>query len=124
MGDMTLLIDPETQDLVFDEDGCFKKIYDADTTTQNVRHTLLSWKSEFFADTEHGTDYKKIMGVNQNDIDEEEIKEILREAVFQEPEVSIINSINLSYDNRAITAEISATLTSGETITVEVTADG
>ncbi len=27
MDNMTLLIDPETRDLVFDEDGNFKKIY-------------------------------------------------------------------------------------------------
>ena len=39
---MTLLIDPETRDLVLDENGSFKMIYGDDTTVQNVRHALLT----------------------------------------------------------------------------------
>ena len=70
---MTLLIDPETRDLVFDDSGNFVKIYDADTTVQNVRHALLTWKAEFFADLVHGTDYERIMGKNQNEIDLTEV---------------------------------------------------
>lgn len=122
MDNMTLLIDPETRDLVFDEDGSFKKIYDNDTTVQNVRHALLTWKAEFFADQTHGTDYESIMGKNQNEIEDEEIKEIIREAVFQEPDVSRIDSLEVSYDRREITVELSATLVDGETIVLEVTA--
>ena len=53
---MTLLIDPETRDLVLDENGDFKKIFGKDTVVQNVRHALLTWKAEFFADRRHGTD--------------------------------------------------------------------
>ncbi len=88
MENMTLIIDPETHDLIFDENGSFKKIFDIDTTVQNVRHALLTWKDEFFADKTHGTDYERIFGVNQNDIDDDEIKEVIREAVFQEPNIS------------------------------------
>ena len=40
MENMTLLIDPETRDLVLDEEGHFTKIFDRDTTVQNVRHAL------------------------------------------------------------------------------------
>lgn len=119
---MTLLIDPETRDLVFDEDGSFKKIYDRETTVQNVRHALLTWKAEFFADLTHGTDYESIVGKNQNEIEDEEIKEVIREAVFQEPDVSRIDSLEASYDRREITVELSATLVDGETIVLEVTA--
>lgn len=122
MDNMTLLIDPETRDLVFDEDGSFKKIYDNDTTVQNVRHALLTWKAEFFADQTHGTDYESIMGKNQNEIEDEEIKEVIREAVFQEPDVSRIDSLEVSYDRREITVELSATLVDGEIIVLEVTA--
>lgn len=74
MENMTLLIDPDTRDLVLDDEGHFAKIFDRDTTVQNVRHALLTWKAEFFADAVHGTDYERILGVNQNDVDEEEIK--------------------------------------------------
>ena len=119
---MTLLIDPETRDLVFDEGGNFVKIYGADTTVQNVRHALLTWKAEFFADLVHGTDYERIMGTNQNEIDINEIQDIVREAIFQEDEVSRIDTLNVSYDGRSVTAEFSATLVSGETIELEVTA--
>lgn len=119
---MTLRIDPETRDLVFDEEGSFQKIYETDTTVQNVRHALLTWKAEFFADPEHGADYERIMGKNQNEIETEEIKEVLREAVFQESEVSRIDELNVSYNGRSVSAEFSATLMSGEQISLEVTA--
>lgn len=122
MENMTLLIDPETRDLVFDENGALVKIYDQETAIQNIRHALLTWKSEFFTDENHGTDYEHILGINQNDVDDDEIKEIIREAVFQEPEVSQIGEIKVSYECRTITVIVSATLVDGNTITLEVTA--
>ena len=119
---MTLLIDPETRDLVFDAEGSFQKIYDEDTVVQNIRHALVTWKQEFFADPEHGTDYERILGTNQNEIEVEEIKEILREAIFQEPNVSRIDTMTVTYDGRSISAEFSATLVNDEQISLEVTA--
>lgn len=122
MDEMTLLIDPDTRDLVFDDDGSFKKIYETDTIVQNVRHALITWKNEFFADEEHGTDYDRIMGVNQNDADDDEVREVIREAVFQEPYVSRIENIDVTYENRNITVQLLAVLTNEEKITLEVTA--
>lgn len=119
---MTLLIDPETRDLVLDENGSFKMIYEDDTTAQNVRHALLTWKAEFFADKEHGTDYERIMGVNQNDLETGEVEEVIREAVFQEPNIARIDDISVTYERRSISAEIAATTTNGERIRLEVTA--
>lgn len=119
---MTLLIDPETRDLVFDAEGSFQKIYDEDTVVQNIRHALVTWKQEFFADPEHGTDYERIMGTNQNEIEVEEIKETLREAIFQEPNVSRIDTMTVTYDGRSISEEFSATLVNDEQISLEVTA--
>lgn len=119
---MTLMIDPETRDLVLDESGCFVKIYGADTTVQNVRHALVTWKAEFFADKAHGTDYERIVGTNQNEIDLNEVQDIVREAIFQEDDVSRIDTLNVSYDGRSVTAEFSATLVDGETIALEVKA--
>ena len=119
---MTLRIDPETRDLVFDEEGSFQKIYAEDTVAQNVRHALVTWKQEFFADPEHGTDYERIMGTNQNEIENEEIKETLREAIFQEPDVSRIDEMTVSYDGRSVSAMFSATLVNDEQISLEVTA--
>ena len=121
-GNMTLLIDPETRDLVFDKNGDFQQIYGVDTTVQNVRHALVTWKEEFFADPEHGTDYERVIGMNQNEIEEEEIKEIIREAVFQEPEISRIDEMTVSFDGRGILAAFSATLVNGGQISLEVEA--
>ena len=108
--------------MVFDDNGNFTQIYDDDTTVQNVRHALVTWKAEFFADQTHGTDYERIMAKNQNDVEYSEIKEILREAIFQEPEVARIDSLNVGYDGRSVTAEFKGTLKNGETINLEVTA--
>ncbi len=119
---MTLLIDPETRDLVLDEDGFFKKIFDKDTTVQNVRHALLTWKAEFFADKRHGTDYERIMGVNQNDLEDGEVEEVIREAVFQEPDIAWIESIVVSFGDRSITTEILAVTVDDEKISLEVMA--
>lgn len=117
---MTLFIDSETRDLVFDEDGSFQKIYAEDTIVQNVRHALVTWKQEFFADPEHGTDYERIMGTNQNEIEIEEIKEIFREAIFQESDISRINEMTVFYDGRSVSVEFSATLVNGGQISLEV----
>lgn len=121
MDNMTLQIDPETRDLVFDEDGSFRKIYEVDTIIQNVRNTLLTWKAEFFADETHGTDYERILGKNQNEIDDGEIEEVIREAIFQEPSVTRIDSLKYSYEGRAVTVTIAATLENDEKIKLEVT---
>ncbi len=121
MDNMTLQIDPETRDLVFDEDGAFRKIYEVDTIIQNVRNTLLTWKAEFFADETHGTDYERILGKNQNEIDDGEIEEVIREAIFQEPSVTRIDSLKYSYEGRAVTVTIAATLENDEKIKLEVT---
>ena len=122
MENMTLLINPKTRDLVFDENGNFKKIYDTNTIVQNVRHALVTWKAEFFADQTHGTDYERIMGKNVNEVDVNEIKEVLREAIFQEPRVQWINSLDVTYDGRNVTAVFAAALSDGETISMEVSA--
>ena len=122
MDNMTLLIDPDTRDLVFDEHGNFKKIYDEDTVVQNVRHALITWKAEFFADKTHGTDYERIMGKNVNEADVSVIKEVVREGIFQEPKVSWIDSLDITFDGRSVTATFAATLDSGEIINMEVVA--
>ncbi|MBO6292714.1 MAG: DUF2634 domain-containing protein [Selenomonas sp.] len=122
MDNMTLLIDPEIRDLVFDEGGNFKKIYDEDTVVQNVRHALVTWKAEFFADETHGTDYERIVGKNQNEVDMSEVKEVLREAIFQEPYVQRVDSLEVTYDNRSVTAVFQGTMINGEKVRLEVTA--
>ena len=122
MENMTLLIDPETRDLVFDENGSFQTIFDDDTVAQNIRHTLLTWKGEFFADKTHGTDYGQIVARNGNDVGNSSIQEALREAIFQEPEVSRIETLSVNFSGRSVSVDFSAVLKSGEQVSLEVTA--
>lgn len=61
------------------------------------------------------------MGANQNEIDEDEVKEIIREAVFQEPYVLRVEMVEITYKNRSITVWIHVVLTDEEKITLEVT---
>lgn len=119
---MTLLIDPETRDLVFDENGHFRKIFDEDTTVQNVRHALLTWKAEFFADRIHGTDYERILGKNENELEVGEVEEVIREAIFQEPDVSRIDELTVTVSNRSVAVEFLAVLVDDTRIRLEVTA--
>lgn len=119
---MTLFIDPDTRDLSFDEHGYLKTLAGSDTTAQNVRNALLTWKAEFFADSTHGTDYERILAQNFNDVDSDEIKEVIREAIFQEPAVSRIDSMEVSTEGRSVSVVFSATLVSGESISLEVSA--
>lgn len=121
MNNMTLLIDPDTRDLVFDENGLLKTICDSDTVVQNIRHSLLTWKSEFFSDETHGTEYEKIMGLRENDLEQSEIEEIIREAVYQESEVSSIEEINIAYEKRSLIVDVVAVIEDGERIRLEVT---
>ena len=89
---------------------------------QNVRHALITWKSEFFADKGHGTNYDRIMGINKNEADEDDVKEIIREAVFQEPYVSWIEMINVTYKNRNVIVQLTVVLIDREKIVLEVMA--
>lgn len=119
MDNITLRIDPDTRDLVFDKSGCFEEINGSDAIVQNVRHALLTWKNEFFADTTHGTDYERIFGLSQNDVDEDDVKEVIREAIFQEPNVVQIESMVVSYNKRSVSVTFSAELKDGDEITLE-----
>ena len=67
-------------------------------------------------------DELKARGLIAQVTDEEEIKEIMREAIFQEPDVSRIDSMTVSYDGRSVSVAFTATLVTKETITLEVTA--
>ena len=118
---MTLLIDKESRDLVIDDDGLMECVYGDETTAQSVRLTLQAWKDEFFLDTTHGTEYDRILGKKPYELEDDEAGEVLREAIFQEPEVSQVDSLKSEAGNKAVKAEFEATLLSGGKISMEVT---
>lgn len=121
MEDMTFLLDPETRDIVLDKEGDFARIYDEKSIAQNVRNTLLVWKGEWPLDLDHGTDYTQIMGLKGSDYDQDRAEEAIREAIFQESTIRQIDELTLSRTARELTIAFTATLTNGQTITMEVT---
>jgi len=121
---LTLLVDAETRDIIFDDDGHMQLIFADETTAQCVRLTLQTWKEEFFLDTSHGTEYERILGKKNNDISNDEAAEVIREAIFQELDVAEVDRVSVSFDdvNRQATSFFIAKLRSGATISTEVTA--
>lgn len=118
----TLNIDPETRDLTFDAEGLMEEIFGDDTTSQGIRLTLQTWKGEFFLDTTHGTEYERILGKRPHELPKDEVGEVMREAIFQEYDIAQIDSMTSEIPNdRRVTTEFTATLYSGQKISMEVT---
>ena len=116
----TLKIDPDTRDLCFDDDGIMEMVAGDTTSAQSVRLTLCAWKGEFPLVPAHGTDYSRIMGKKLGDLEDDEIPEVIREAVFQEGAVSEVNSVEYTIDGRSLSVEFNGKLTDGNNITSEV----
>ena len=123
MDGYTLKIDEKTRDLIFDDDGYFEEIYGDESSAQAVRLTLLVYKGEFPLDSTHGTDYGRIMGQPLARLPQDEIEEILREAIFQEEEVVQIDSMDLTQKGRSLGVSFVGTLKSGKTIKTETEVD-
>ena len=118
---MTLLIDAETRDIVFDENGELAMIFGGETTAQCARLTLQAYKKESPFDLTHGTDYARIMGAKPNEISDDEIQEIIREAVYQENDISQANNIEVTHnDNRGLNIVFDGALANGNIINMEV----
>ena len=112
-------IDEESRDLVFDSEGKLETIEGDDTTVQAVRLTLEVYKEEFPLDVTHGTDSDRIMGQPISRLPKDEIQEVLREAVFQEPQVSQIDQLELSETERTLKVAFVGMLQSGKVIKTE-----
>lgn len=118
MENVTWEIDPNTKDLTFDEEGLLKIIEDDSTSAQNIRMTLESWRGDFDLDPDHGTDYTKIL-VDQ--ADEDTTEEIVREAIFQEDNMGVLEKLSIERDeNRKLSISFSGQLGNGAIINMEV----
>lgn len=117
---MTLKIDQDTRDLVFDESGELVLIFGDETVAQNVRNTLLAWKGEWPLNLEHGTDYERVLGKKNYELEPGEVDEVLREAIYQEEAVTQVDELTVSQDGRSLAVEFSGTLNDGQKITLEV----
>ena len=118
---MTLLIDPETRDIVLDDDGILAVIYGDDTSAQSVRLTLQTWVAEFFADETHGTKYDRILGKKPSELSHDEIAEVYRDAILQERNVAQVDEVTADIADRTANVAFRGRLTSGAPISMEVT---
>ena len=116
----TLKIDPESRDLILDDAGMLETISGDDTTAQAVRLTLEVYRVEFTFDPTHGTAYERIMGKKRHELEDDEIPEVIRDAVFQEPQVVEINAIDYELVGRGLEIAVTGRLQSGNTIKTEV----
>lgn len=117
---MTLKIDPESRDLVLDEDGIMETVAGDETSAQAVRLTLEVWKGEFELVPDHGTDYERIMGKKPHELEEDEIGEVVREGIFQEDAVEQVDALETNLSGRSLEVSFAGRLTSGTAITTEV----
>ena len=118
----TLKIDPVTRDLVLDDDGIMEVVTGDDVPAQNVRLTLQAWRGEFPFVPSHGTEYDRIMGKKPGELTGDEVPEVIRDAVFQEPEVEEVQEVSYNLEGRALDVSVSGRLADGETINAEVKA--
>ena len=78
------------------------------------------WKGEFPFDPTHGTDYTRIAGKKARELAEDEVPEVIRDAVLQETTVSEVDSVEYNLSGRSLEVSVTGTLTTGGVITTEV----
>lgn len=85
MANITVLaLDPQTGDLCFDANGMLMLREDAEAIAQNVRNNLLTWKGEFPLNTDHGTDWERVVQQPRSEA-VDEADSVVRSSIFQEP---------------------------------------
>lgn len=118
MKNTTWEIDPNTKDLAFNKEGILKTVEGDSTSVQNIRMTLESWREDFELVPDHGTDYTKIL-VDQ--ADEDTTEEIIREAIFQEDNMGVLEKLSIERDNnRKLNISFTGQLDNGTVIDMEV----
>ena len=123
MANITVLaLDEETRDLVFDEDGIMALREDGEAIAQNIRNNLLTWKGEFPLNTDHGTDWGRVVSQPLSAA-LDEADDVLRASIFQEPYVRQIDELTPRLDGRTLGAEFAGSLYDGSTVRTEVKAN-
>jgi len=118
MTNITWKIDPDTKDLAFDNDGFLKTTEGDATSVQNIRMALEAWKGDFVLVPDHGTDYNALL-VEQADEDTSE--EIIREAIFQEDNMGVLEKLSIERDNnRKLNISFTGQLDNGTVVNMEV----
>lgn len=122
MADSTWIMDPQTGDLVLDEQGMLSVAEGTEASLQRIRQALLAWKGDFELVPGHGTDYGRLLG---EAADGETADEVIREAIFQEETVASIEELTvLETGQREMEIRFSGYLEDGSFVSTEVNIDG
>lgn len=123
MANITVLaLDEETRDLVFDDAGMMELREDGEAIAQNIRNNLLTWKGEFPLNTDHGTDWRRVVEQPLS-MALDEADDVLRASIFQEPYVRQIDELTPRLDGRNLGVEFAGSLYDGSTVRMEVKAN-
>jgi phage baseplate assembly protein W len=109
-------------DLVFDENGELIMIDGAEEVAQCAELALGTNQGEWFLNPKMGIIFRAFLDKKQS---EEEMREQIRQGLFQEPRIKTVETIEFTIDRKNRTIEISfqATADTGESIDEAVTID-
>lgn len=112
------MIDPDTHDLVFGDDGILQILEGDQAAAQNIRLTLGAFQGDFSLVPSHGTDYEQILG---QPVDEETTDEVIRAAAFQEDRLTVIDDLAIQEaEGRSLEIQFSGALNNGTAVSMEV----
>lgn len=118
---MNFYVDPDTRDLEL-VDGDIRTIHGGADIAQAVRVTLSVFLGEWELDTRHGTDYERIIA--DEDIPDMLIRDVIAAAIYQEPQVASIDTLEITRQDRVIRIYFAGRLQDGVAIEMEVGAGG
>ncbi|WP_289142927.1 DUF2634 domain-containing protein [uncultured Brevibacillus sp.] len=109
-------------DIVFDENGELIMIEGPEEVAQCAADVLGTNKKEWFLNPLKGIKFRAFLDKYQS---EEEMREEIRQGLFQEPRIKTVESIHFTIDRKKRTIEIhfQATADTGERINEAVTID-
>lgn len=102
-------------DIAFDENGDLLIVEGVEETAQSVELALGTNLGEWFLNPQMGIKFRAFLEKNLN---EEEMREQIRQGIFQEPRIKTVDDIRFVVDWKARTLEVSfvATTVEGERI--------
>ncbi|MED2748412.1 DUF2634 domain-containing protein [Brevibacillus porteri] len=107
-------------DLAFNESGELLTVEGPEEIAQCAAITLGTNKKEWFLNPEMGITFRKFLGKK---LSEEEMREEIRQGLFQEPRIKTVESIEFSMDlkKREMEVRFTATTINGNVINEVVT---
>jgi phage baseplate assembly protein W len=104
------------------ENGELSMVEGQEELVQCVKNVLGTNKAEWFLNPDMGIKFRSFLEKNLN---EEEMREQIRQGLFQEPRIKTVDEITFEFDKptRSMTVRFTATAVDGEKVEGEVIQD-